>query len=296
MGRSVQVADGAFVALPNGYSYQNGETVTLTEDEWLRISPAVVTAGVLIDLGAAAADGDGFDFVSTDGTLPDTAADFQTLLQITPGVAAFETWMPNVPYAPGMIVEPTVRNNHAYKTTEGGTSGAEEPDFTTTGDDVIDNDITWADFDTVDDFGPPDPSCNIFVWLDGAWKVAFTGAWAGGDTGFGGTRLSNSGTIFNTAISSTDVEVTKYAFEIGTVHFEQHDLFGTLINQVRFDQDVIALAAAAGDAIKVGGAQRIAFYDGDGVEGADVPTADTITDLDALVAYLINLGLLQPAA
>lgn len=304
MPHDVKVADGQLVTLPNGKAYQNGETVRLTDIQFGQIAQSVLDAEVVTDVGiigdeGGGGEGVGFDFVTLDGSQPASATEFQTLLAMMPGVAAFEPWQANIQYQPGMIIEPTVRNNHAYRTLAGGTSGADEPEFPTDGSDVADNDITWTDFDTVDDFGAPDPTCNIFVWVNGAWRLAFSGAWASSGAGFSGTRLSNSGTIFNTGISGTDTEVTKYTFENGTIHFEQHDLFGTLINQVRIDSDQFAIAGSGGDVIKVIGAKALGLFGHNPAEATDRPvipdqvaTVD-VDDFNTMKAWFESVGLLD---
>jgi hypothetical protein len=70
MPRQVQVANSLpagveGVELPDGVTYAAGQHVTLTDEEWARVNPQMVTNNLLIDGGEV---GDQSDQVSTQGS------------------------------------------------------------------------------------------------------------------------------------------------------------------------------------------------------------------------------------
>jgi phage terminase large subunit-like protein len=87
MPRQVQIANSLpagveGVELPDGVTYTAGQHVTLTDEEWARVNPQMVTNGLLIDGGVV---GDQSDQVQTQGS-----AVTLTSAQVTPATVTLQ--------------------------------------------------------------------------------------------------------------------------------------------------------------------------------------------------------------
>jgi len=60
---------------------------------------------------------------------------------------SYSAWAASTSYSEGDIRVPTSRNGRRYRATNGGTSDSSEPSWpTTSGETVVDNDITWEEY------------------------------------------------------------------------------------------------------------------------------------------------------